>query len=151
LLGCWVAAGCSKSTAPPQEQALPAVVPVQQPAVEPLELARQGLAALEQKQYDEAVAKLTEAASVNPAIAPFLRLHAVEAELARGNAKNAAAAAVEIVALSDTTAATVARLRLPAIHAQLGDPAATTRANSFIAFNFSMAILRRLHPDCADG
>ena len=107
---------------------MPAVVPVQQPAVEPLELARQGLAALEQKQYDEAVAKLTEAATVNPAIAPFLRLRAVEAELARGNAKDAAALAAEIVSLSDTTAATVARLRLPAIHAQLGDQAATDAA-----------------------
>ena len=117
LLSCAVAAGCAKTT-PQKLTPLPAVVP--QVQVDPKDLARQGLAALEQKQYDDAVAKLTEAAKLNPNIAPFLRLRVIEAELARGNAQNAAAAASEIIALGDmSSATTVARLRLPAIYAQL--------------------------------
>ena len=128
LLGCWVAAACSKPAPQPQLTPLPAVIPAA-PPVEPRELARQGLAAFEQKQYDDAVAKLTEAVRVNPTIAPFLRLRLIEAELARGNAQNAAAAASEIIALGDTSsAATLARLRLPAIYAQLGDTASADAA-----------------------
>jgi soluble lytic murein transglycosylase-like protein len=106
------------------------VVPQAKP-LEPRELARAGLAALEAKQYDDAVAQLTAAAPLNPLIAPFLRLRIVEAELARGNAQNAAAIASEIIALGDTAASsavTIARLRLPAIYAQLGDAASTDAA-----------------------
>lgn len=127
LLGCVVAAACSTSKTPQKLTPLPPVVP--QVKVDPKDLARQGLAALEQKQYDDAVAKLSEAARLNPNIAPFLRLRVIEAELARGNAQNAAAAASEIIALGDTSSATtVARLRLPAIYAQLGDRASTDAA-----------------------
>jgi hypothetical protein len=41
------------------------------------------------------------------------RLRVAEAEAARGNVRNAVALLSEIVAISDTSAATVARLRLP--------------------------------------
>ena len=64
----------------------------------------------------------------SPAVQPFLRLRLIEEELARGNAQNAAAIASEIIALGDTSASsavTIARLRLPAIYAQLGDAAST--------------------------
>ncbi|HJQ40705.1 MAG TPA: transglycosylase SLT domain-containing protein [Thermoanaerobaculia bacterium] len=72
----------------------------------------------------------------SPAVAPFLRLRLVEEELARGNAQNAAAVASEIIALGDTSSATtIARLRLPAIYAQLGD-----RASADAAFQQAMLI-----------
>jgi soluble lytic murein transglycosylase-like protein len=120
LLICAVAAACSTSKPPQNLTPLPAVVP--QVKVDPKELAQQGLATLD-------VAKLSEAAQLNPNIAPFLRLRVIEAELARGNAQNAAAVASEIIALGDTSSATtVARLRLPAIYAQLGDRASTDAA-----------------------
>jgi len=119
VAGLWLAAACSQSAPQQRMEALPAVVPQAKP-LEPRELARAGLAALEAKQYDDAVAKLTEAAPLEPLVAPFLRLRIVEAELARGNAQNAAAIASEIIALGDTSSAvTIARLRLPAIYAQL--------------------------------
>jgi len=89
---------------------------------------KNALALFDAKQYDDAVPALTAAALVYPEVAPFLRLRIMEAEVARDNFKEAAAIASEIVALSDTTAATVARLRLPSIFAQLGDPAATDAA-----------------------
>src|SRR5687767_10016377 len=80
---------------------LPAVVPAQTAAPEsepqlPTErraLAKHGLKLLDEKRYDEAIAALTEAVRVYPEVAPFLRLRIVEAELARGNAQNAAAVA----------------------------------------------------------
>ncbi|HEU4887515.1 MAG TPA: transglycosylase SLT domain-containing protein [Thermoanaerobaculia bacterium] len=90
--------------------------------------AKNALALFDAKRYDEAVPALTDAVRAWPEIAPFLRLRIVEAEVARGNFKEAASIASEIVALSDTSAATVARLRLPAIYAQLGDAAATDAA-----------------------
>ena len=71
---------------------------------------------------------LTEAANGYPEVAPFLRLRVAEAEVARGNVQNAVAVASEIVAISDTSAATVARLRLPALYAQLGDAASADAA-----------------------
>jgi soluble lytic murein transglycosylase len=107
----------------PQEQPLAAVTPA-----DPTTKAKNALALFDAKRYDEAVPALTAAALAYPEVAPFLRLRIAEAEVARGNFKDAAAIASEIVALSDTSAATVARLRLPAIYAQLGDTAATDAA-----------------------
>lgn len=88
------------------------------------------LALYEVKRWDAAVPALTDAAAANPRIAPFLRLRIVTAEEARGNDRAAAAVASEIIALGDTTAATVARLRLPAIYARLGDQASTDAAHA---------------------
>lgn len=132
LLVCWIAAACS--TPNPALEPLPAVVAKPaEPAPPPppsdrRTLAREGLAALEQKRFDEAVAKLTAAADLYPEVAAYLRLRIVDAEVARGNLPNAVAVASGIIALGDTSAATIARLRLPALHAQLGDRASTDSA-----------------------
>src|SRR5688500_16796418 len=129
LLVCWVAVGCSPSTpVSPAQQPMPVVVPIATKPADPVALAKEGLAAFEAKQYDEAIAKLNEASRSLPDLASFLRLRVMEAELARGDPQNAAAAATEIIALGGTTATTVARLRLPTIYAQLGDRAATNAA-----------------------
>jgi soluble lytic murein transglycosylase len=118
---------CGKPPATP----VPVTVPPPQETAKPRDrttLTKDALALFDAKRYEEAVPALTEAVAAYPEIAPFLRLRIVEAELARGNAQQAAAIASEIVALSDSTAATVARLRLPAIYAQLGDAASTDAA-----------------------
>lgn len=119
---------CSQPVPPapvnvPQEEPLAAVQPA-----DPTTQAKNALALFDAKRYDEAVPALTAAALSYPEVAPFLRLRLAEAEVARGNFKEAAAIYSEIVALSDTSAATVARLRLPAVFAQLGDAAATDAA-----------------------
>lgn len=87
-----------------------------------------GLYLFEQKRYDEAVPVLTQVASTYPEVAPFLRLRIVEAEEARGNFAAAASVASEIIALGDSTASVVARLRLPSIYASLNDTASTNAA-----------------------
>ncbi|HEV7765420.1 MAG TPA: lytic transglycosylase domain-containing protein [Thermoanaerobaculia bacterium] len=109
----------------PQER--PQVEAAPQP-IDPTTQAKNALVLYDAKNYEAAVPALEEAANAFPAVAPFLRLRIVEAEVARGRFQEAAAIASEIVALSDTSAATVARLRLPAIYAQLGDTAATDAA-----------------------
>jgi soluble lytic murein transglycosylase len=123
-----VFAACAKTPAP---EPMPHVQPKAEaasPVIDRTTQAKNALALFDAKNYDQAVPALTEAAHAYPEIAPFLRLRIVEAEIARGNFQNAASIASEIVALSDTSAATVARLRLPAIYAQLGDSAATDAA-----------------------
>ncbi len=93
LLSSAMAVACSNPKPAPQLTPLPPVVPV---------------------------VKVEPRLQGSPAVAPFMRLRIVEEELARGNAQNAAAVASEIIALGDTTSATtIARLRLPAIYAQL--------------------------------
>ncbi|HEY0142324.1 MAG TPA: transglycosylase SLT domain-containing protein [Thermoanaerobaculia bacterium] len=87
-----------------------------------------GLFLFDQKRYDEAIPVLTRVASTYPEVAPFLRLRIVEAEEARGNFASAAALASEIIALGDSTAVTVARLRLPSIYASMNDAASTGAA-----------------------
>jgi len=129
LLGCWVAGACSRTTSVPiVQQPAPVVTPVEAPPADPVAVAKEGLAAFDAKQYDVAVAKLTAASASLRELAPFLRLRVMEAELARGNPESAAAAATEIIALGGTSATTVARLRLPAIYAQLGNRGATDAA-----------------------
>jgi soluble lytic murein transglycosylase len=111
---------------PAVETKEPAPAPI---AESPRDLAKRGLELLDKKQWDDAIAALTEAANGYPEVAPFLRLRIAEAEVARGNVQNAAAALTQIVALSgDSSAATVARLRLPALYAQVGDTASTDAA-----------------------
>ena len=124
--------GCSQPPASAPDPAvlpLPPVTRAEPPAdVDRTTQAKNALALFDAKNYDAAIPALTEAAQAYPEIAPFLRLRIVEAEIAGGHFREAAAIASEIVALSDTSAATVARLRLPAIYAQLGDAAATDAA-----------------------
>lgn len=122
---------CAKTPAPapePMPQVQRKAVEAPPAPVDRTTQAKNALALFDAKNYDEAVPALTEAVRAWPEIAPFLRLRIVEAEIARGNFANAASIASEIVALSDSSAATVARLRLPAIYAQLGDTAATDAA-----------------------
>ena len=65
---------------------------------------------------------LEEAIAADPAIAPFLRLRLIDVYAGRNNFANAAAAAAQIVATAgDTSAATIARIRLPALYARAGD------------------------------
>lgn len=118
---------CTKSVDAPQPEPMPAVQ-AKQPEIPRDELARRGLAEFDRKEWDAAIATLTDAASKYPEVAPFLRLRIAEAEAERGNAAAAVAMLSEIVAISDTSAATVARLRLPALYAQLGDRASTDAA-----------------------
>jgi soluble lytic murein transglycosylase len=78
------------------------------------------------KRYDDAIPALTTAASLHPLTAPFIQLRLVEAEASRGNLAAAINTANGIVANAPgTSAATIARLRLPALHARNGDNAAT--------------------------
>ncbi|HKR66674.1 MAG TPA: transglycosylase SLT domain-containing protein [Thermoanaerobaculia bacterium] len=122
-------AGCAKPPAP-QPVVVPATAAAtaEAPPKDRRTLAREALALFDAKRYDEAVPALNAAAVIYPEVAPFLHLRVVESEVARGNFANAAAAASEIIALGDSSAATVARLRLPAIYAQLGDVSSTDAA-----------------------
>ena len=88
-----------------------------------------GLFLFDQKRFDDAVPALERAALHEGPIAPFLRLRLIEAESNRGNVAGAISAAAQVIATApDTSAATIARLRLPALYAQAGDPAATDAA-----------------------
>lgn len=120
------AAACAQ---PPAGTPEPAVAPPEkvEAAAPPdrRELAKEALALYDAKRFEEAVPALTEAAAQYPEVAPFLRLRIMESEVARNHLQEAVTIATELIALSDTTAATVARLRLPAICARLGDAAAT--------------------------
>jgi soluble lytic murein transglycosylase len=98
-------------------------------------LALRALLLHEQKRYEEAVPRLAEAAAAYPEVAPFLRLRIVDAEIARGDWSAAAAVAAEVAAVTgESSAATVARLRLPAIYARLekgsDPPAARSRTDT---------------------
>ncbi|MCU1348819.1 MAG: Soluble lytic murein transglycosylase and related regulatory protein, partial [Acidobacteria bacterium] len=92
-------------------------------------LALLGLHQLEQKRFDEAYATLTRAADLYPEVAPFLRVRLLDIEEQRGNFAHAAQIASTIIATNgDTSAATIARLRLPAEYAEAGDAASTDAA-----------------------
>ncbi len=86
-----------------------------------------GLHLLENKRWADAVPQLEAAIAVYPEVAPFLSLRVAEAEAARGSLARAAAILAELAAGSETTASATARLRLPAIHARLGERDATER------------------------
>lgn len=92
-------------------------------------LALLGLHYVERERFDEAIPLLVEAATLNPEVAPFLRLRLLEAHSRLGNHSTAISSAGEIIAATPrSSAATVARLRLPALHAAAGDMAATDAA-----------------------
>ncbi len=127
LVALALCGACAKSVDQPTPEPMPAVQ-AKQPEVAPQDLARRGLEQFDKKEWDAAIATLTQAANEYAEVAPFLRLRIGEAEVARGNVANAVAILSEVVAISDTSAATVARLRLPALYAQLGDAASTDAA-----------------------
>lgn len=93
------------------------------------ELALLGLRHFDDKHWDDAIRILTLAADAYPEVAPFLRLRIVMAEEQRGNAANAANLAAQIIATAPTSsAATLAKLRLPALYAGSGDKTSTDAA-----------------------
>ncbi len=97
-------------------------------------LALLGLFFYDQKRYDEAGPVLSRAAEMSPEIAPSLRLRILEMEELRGRFAEAIAVANAIGQESpDSGVASVARLRLPALYAAQGNPAATDAAYTQIA------------------
>ena len=98
----------------------------------PRSLALLGLSQFEQKRWDDAIATLTSVADAWPSVAPFLRLRIATAEQQRGNVANAINVEQQVIA-SQTSAASIARLRLPALYAQAGDAAATDESFKQIA------------------
>jgi soluble lytic murein transglycosylase len=92
-------------------------------------MAREALRLHEEKAFADAIPALIEAAAQFPEVAPFLRLRLLDAYAATGKPAQAAATAAEIIATDTSSAATVARLRLPQLYAQLGDRTATEAAH----------------------
>jgi soluble lytic murein transglycosylase-like protein/predicted negative regulator of RcsB-dependent stress response len=82
----------------------------------------------QQKEWADAVPALRSAADANPLAAPFLRLRLAEALVALDRIDEAMRTLDDVASLEDSTASTIARLRLPALHARLDDPAATETA-----------------------
>jgi soluble lytic murein transglycosylase-like protein len=121
-------AACAQPPAAKGPEPVPVPVAAVEPPASPRDLARGALQHFDAKEWDAAVPALTAAAEAYPEVAPFLRLRIAEAEVARGNVQAAVALLSEIVAISDTSAATVARLRLPALYGELGDRASTDAA-----------------------
>jgi peptidoglycan lytic transglycosylase len=121
------------TTPPPAPVVVPVPPPPPPPPPDPIAerraLAKLGISQLAAKQYDDAFATLGRAADADPVIAPFLRLRLIEVEAARGNFANAASIAAQIIATApDTSAATIARLRLPGLYARAGDAASADAA-----------------------
>jgi soluble lytic murein transglycosylase len=115
--------------APPEPSPVTVATPTPPPAPDKHALALQALAAFDAKNYTAAIPLLQQAADVYPEVAPFLRLRVVEAESALGQWADAAKMATQISQQTPaSTAATIARLRLPAIYASLGDAAQTNAA-----------------------
>ncbi len=81
---------------------------------------------IDQKRPEGALPLLGRAADAYPEVAPWLRLRISELQRDAGRYAEAIAAATRVVQDAPTSsAATVARLRLPALHALAGDAAAT--------------------------
>jgi soluble lytic murein transglycosylase len=150
---------CGRTTpAPPQPQPEPAPPAITEPALPttveearplktsdperyeralkaiatPRSLALLGISQFEQKRWDDAIATLTSVADAWPSVAPFLRLRIATAEQQRGNVANAINVEQQVIA-TQTSAANIARLRLPALYAQAGDAASTDEAFKQIA------------------
>jgi soluble lytic murein transglycosylase len=114
---------------PQYERSLVALSASTDPVVARRAMALLGLFDVEQKRWDAAFDALTKAAGEDPAVAPFLELRLIEVERNRNNLRNAAAIAAQINATApDSSAATLARLRLPSLYAQLGDTTSTDAA-----------------------
>jgi soluble lytic murein transglycosylase len=109
---------------------------------------RLGLFLFDENRYEDAVPALQKAAAEHGIVAPFLMLRVVESEARRGDYAAAIAAAQGIIASSPTTsAAMIARLRLPELQARAGDATATDLA--FDALR-SVAIDELTEKDFAD-
>lgn len=132
VAGVMVLAGlltsCAQPPAPKRPEPVPVPAAVEVPRLTPREEARNALSLYDAKQWDAAVPALEAAAVAVPEVAPFLHLRRADAEASRGNLEKAVDILSGIIALGETSATTVARLRLPQLYAQLGQRAATDAA-----------------------
>ncbi|HEY2321768.1 MAG TPA: transglycosylase SLT domain-containing protein [Thermoanaerobaculia bacterium] len=124
VVGCLgLAFACGHAPAPvtaPAPVPVPQVVPVPPPT--PRELAKSAIA-----QGDATL--LAQAADADPRVAPWLHLRQADALAKQGRFADAAQVESQIIAAaSETTAATTARLRLPALYAHGGDATTTNAA-----------------------
>lgn len=110
------------------EQALRTLAQSSDATIRRRALALHGLFLFDEKRFDEAAPALALAAGENREVAAHLKLRILEAETGRGNLRKAAETAAEIIALDGGSASTAAQLRLPSLHAQLRDVAATDAA-----------------------
>lgn len=119
-----LALACGHAPAPaPAPVPVPQVVPAP-PLVDPV-TARHNLAKNAIAQNDATL--LGQAADADPLAAPWLRLRQADALAKQQQFANAAQIESQIIAAApDTTAATTARLRLPALIARSGDAKATS-------------------------
>jgi soluble lytic murein transglycosylase-like protein/tetratricopeptide (TPR) repeat protein len=128
VAGVMVVAVLFTACSSPRTAPAPAAAPVAvQETLSPRDLAQRALELFDRKP-EESIPLLTEAANAYPEVAPFLRLRIAEVEAARENVPEAIAILSEIVAIGNTTATTVARLRLPALYARINDRASTEAA-----------------------
>ena len=101
------------------ERGLTALATSTDPQTRRRALALLGLYSFDQKRWDDAFKLLSDAAAADPIVASYLRLRLIDVEVARGNFANAAAIALQIMnGDPDSSAATIARLRLPSLIAQ---------------------------------
>jgi soluble lytic murein transglycosylase-like protein len=117
------------------ERSLAAMQSSAEPETRSRAAALRALFHFDQKRWDTAAPLLASAANDYPEVAPFLRLRLIDAELARQNVPAAATVAAELASLPNNSAATVARLRLPVIYAQLeaGERDSTSSATNAAA------------------
>jgi soluble lytic murein transglycosylase-like protein/TolA-binding protein len=100
------------------------------------------------KRFDEAATTLTRAARLSPDVAPFLLLRVADARRAQQRFRDAIDIENSIIAQApNTSAATLAQLRLPALHALAGDTAGTEDA---LARTNNIAIDELTEPDFVD-
>jgi soluble lytic murein transglycosylase len=88
----------------------------------------------DRKQFGEPVPELQTAATASPLIAPYLELRIIQATENAGRVPEAITAASSIITTAPaSSAATIARLQLPALYAAAGDDANMTAALQQVA------------------
>ena len=88
----------------------------------------------DRKQFEHAVTALQTATASNPLIAPYLELRLIQATESLGRIPDAITAASSIITTAPTSsAATIARLQLPALYAAAGDDANMSTALQQVA------------------
>jgi len=114
-----VVVACAHQPIPPPPPPPAPPPPVLAPPVDPI-TARRDLVKRAIASPDVDI--LNQAIAADPIIAPFLQLRLIDVYAQRNDFANAAAVAAQIVATAgDTSAATIARIRLPALYARAGD------------------------------
>ena len=130
------------------ERALKALTVSHDPATRRGAVALLGIYDYDQKRFDDALPLLTEAVSLYPEVAPFLRLRIAEIERGKGNLTAAIAATNAVMQETPASAAaTIAKLRLPALYSEAGG---TTSTDTAYAAAQSIAIDELTEPDFVD-